>query len=125
MVEQHRTVLVTGASGFVGQPMVAALARAGYRVRAATRKKAASFPPGVEHALVPDFVNRVDWDTILRGLDIVVHVAGLAHADTPGIPEARFDRINRGATQELCGAAARAGIKRLVFISSVRATTTA
>jgi UDP-glucose 4-epimerase len=121
VVEQHTAILVTGASGFVGRPTVAALARAGYAVRAATRKKTPSFPAGVKRVVVPDFTEPVDWDTVVRGVDIVVHAAGLAHADSSEIPEARFDRVNRAATQELCNAAARAGVKRFIFISSVRA----
>ena len=123
LVEGQTIILVTGASGFVGRPLVAALARAGYAVRAATRKKDTSFPAGVEHVVVPDFTNPVDWDAVVRGVDIVVHVAGLAHADASEIPEARFDRINRAATQELSDAATRAGVKRFIFISSVRAQT--
>jgi len=122
IVSEHRsTVLVTGASGFVGRPLVAALAHAGFAVRAATRNQDASFPAGVERLLVPDFTHPIDWDAIVRGVDVAVHAAGLAHPDASEIPEARFDRVNRAATQELCDAAARAGMKRLIFISSVRA----
>jgi nucleoside-diphosphate-sugar epimerase len=118
--QQRPTVLVTGASGFLGRPLVAALAEAGYGVRAATRSPA-SFRPGVEQTLVPDFTRPVDWDPILRGVELVVHTAGLAHADSSEIPIDRFDRINRIATQELASAAARAGVKHFIFISSVRA----
>jgi len=121
MREQSNIVLVTGASGFVGRPLIEALVRVGYRVRAATRDRTASFPTGVERVLVPDFINPVDWRPIVRGVDIVVHLAGLAHADTSEIPETRFDRLNRGATHNLSTAAAQAGVQRLVFISSVRA----
>lgn len=120
-VGKNSTVLVTGASGFIGRPLVAALVRAGYAVRGATRQNAMQFPEGVERVLVPDFTNPVDWGPFVRDVDIVVHAAGLAHADTSEISEARFDRINRAATQELCDATARAGAKRLVFISSIRA----
>jgi UDP-glucose 4-epimerase len=121
VVEQRRrTILVTGASGFVGRPLVAALAAAGYAVRATARSPAA-MPPGVELTLVPDFAGPVDWDPILRGIDLVVHAAGLAHADSSEIPAGTFDRINRATTQELAGAAARAGVTGFVFISSVRA----
>jgi UDP-glucose 4-epimerase len=118
--QQRSTVLVTGASGFLGRPLVAALAEAGYGVRAATRSEAV-FPPGVERIVVPDFTRPIDWDPILRGVDLVVHTAGLAHADSSEIPIDRFDRINRIATQELAAAAARAGVAHFVFISSVRA----
>ena len=123
MVEHRSTVLVTGASGFVGRPLLDALIRAGYAVRAATRNADTAFATSVERVLVPDFVNDVDWDAILPGIDFVVHAAGLAHADASEIPEAQFDRINRIATQGLSEAAARAGAKRFVFISSVRAQT--
>jgi UDP-glucose 4-epimerase len=118
--QQRPTVLVTGASGFLGQSLVAALAAAGYGVRAATRLPTA-FPPGVERVLVPDFTEPIDWDPILREVNLVIHTAGLAHADSSQIPIDRFDRINRVATQELASAAARAGVVQFVFISSVRA----
>ena len=118
--QERPTVLVTGASGFLGRPLVATLADAGYGVRAATRAST-EFPPGVERVRVPDFTRPVDWDSILRGVQIVVHTAGLAHADSSGISLDRFDRINRAATQELAAAAARAGVAHFVFISSVRA----
>jgi nucleoside-diphosphate-sugar epimerase len=121
VVEQRSTVLVTGASGFVGQPLVGALARAGYAVQAATRRQRTTFPAGVARVVVPDFASPVDWDAVVHGADVIVHAAGLAHADTSDIPEARFDRINRAATEDLCAAAARAGVKRIVFVSSVRA----
>jgi UDP-glucose 4-epimerase len=99
---------------------VAALAEAGHGVRAATRL-ATVFPPGVERVLVPDFNRPIDWHPILRGVDLVVHTAGLAHADSSEIPADLFDRINRIATQDLAHAAARAGVAHFVFISSVRA----
>ena len=99
---------------------MAKLADTGYAVRAATRSPAV-FPPGVERVFVPDFANPIDWEPILRGVDLVVHAAGLAHADSSEIPIDRFDRINRIATQELASAAARAGVVQFVFISSVRA----
>jgi UDP-glucose 4-epimerase len=50
-----------------------------------------------------------------------VHVGGLAHADRSAHPEEQFDLVNRAATQNLSAAAARAGVQRLVFVSSVRA----
>src|ERR1019366_7803002 len=75
-----KRILVTGASGFVGRPLVAALLRAGYVVRAVTRRQV-SLPDSVEAAIIPDLKNPIDWNPILQGVDIVVHLAGLAHVD--------------------------------------------
>jgi UDP-glucose 4-epimerase len=99
---------------------VAALLRAGYAVRAATRRQG-SFPDSVEAAIIPDFTNPIDWNPILRGVDIIVHLAGLAHVKIPDTPYSEFDQINRIGTQRLAQAAKEAAIERFVYISSVRA----
>jgi nucleoside-diphosphate-sugar epimerase len=116
-----KRILVTGASGFIGQPLVQALVRSGYAVRAATRRPV-SFSKEVDVAIIPDFASPIDWKPILRGIDIVIHAAGLAHADESVASIAAFD-ANCKATQELAAAAARAGVERFLYISSVRAQT--
>jgi nucleoside-diphosphate-sugar epimerase len=115
-----KRVLVTGASGFVGRPLVAALLRAGYAVRAATRRQL-SFPDSVEVVTIPDFLNSIDWNPILRGVDIVVHLAGLAHSRIPETAYSEFDQVNWIATQRLADAVKEAGSDRFIYISSVRA----
>jgi nucleoside-diphosphate-sugar epimerase len=115
-----KRILVTGASGFIGRPLVAALLRAGYAVRAATRRQV-SFPNSVEVAIVPDFLNPVDWNPILQGVDIIVHLAGLVHSKIPESAYSEFDQVNWMATQRLANAAKEVGIERFVYISSVRA----
>jgi UDP-glucose 4-epimerase len=113
-------VLVTGASGFVGRAVIAALAAEGRAVRAAARRPLPSFPDGAEVLAHGDLAQPVDWRPHLDGADQVVHLAGIAHAGR-GIAAARYDAVNRDATAQLSAAAAAAGIRHFVFVSSIRA----
>ena len=113
------TILVTGASGFVGPHDVAALVGAGWRPRLALRRPV-PVAAGVETVLTGDLAGPVDWSAALQGVDHVVHMAGLAHAG-PGLDEALYRRINTEATLELARAAVAAGIRRFVHLSSIKA----
>ena len=113
-------VLVTGASGFVGRALVSDLATAGNTVRAAMRQPADVFPRSVEVVAVSDLTRPVEWRALLKNVETVVHLAGIAHAG-PGVAEEAYDRVNRLATAELAHAAKATGIRHLVFMSSVRA----
>lgn len=114
-------VLVTGASGFVGRALVDALAGAGYRVRAATRLgTVAMFPANVQAVTTGDYRAPVDWAPLLADVDAVVHLAGIAHIG-PAIGESDYDRVIHAATAGLAAACSKAGVRRLVFMSSVRA----
>ena len=113
-------VLVTGASGFIGRALVADLAGAGHSVRAAMRQPADVFPRSVEVVAVSDLTRPVEWRSLLKGVDTVIHLAGIAHAG-PEIAADAYDRVNRLATAELANAAKGVGVRHLVFISSIRA----
>ena len=115
-----KNVLVTGASGFLGRRLVEELVRAGHSVRAVTRGSP-SFPGAVSVAFIADLSGQVDWRPILEGIDVVIHLAGVAHADLKGADLPTFDLVNWIATQNLASAAKQAGIERFVFVSSVRA----
>ncbi|HEV7257500.1 MAG TPA: NAD-dependent epimerase/dehydratase family protein [Bosea sp. (in: a-proteobacteria)] len=112
-------VLVTGAGGFIGPHVVAALKAAGYRIRVAQRS-AAPVPAGAEAVVTGDLATLVDWSAALEGVQHVVHLAGLAHAG-PGLDEDLYRRINTRATLDLAEAARRAGVSRFVCISSIKA----
>ena len=101
---------------------MAAFLREGYNVRAATRRPT-SFPDSVEEVIVPDFRDIVDWKSILRDVEIVIHLAGLAHADANDVPFGVYDQINWIVTAQLANAAKKARVKRFIYISSVRAQT--
>jgi UDP-glucose 4-epimerase len=113
-------VLVTGATGFCGRPLVAALGDAGCAVRAVVR--GAPSPPfgSAVETVQADIAASVDWPPLLAGVDAVVHLAGIAHARAR-IPDERYDAINHRATAALAQAARTAGVQHLVFVSSVRA----
>ena len=111
--------------------MVSALAAEGDEVHAAVRTSAEAandspagraFPQGITIVRHGDLDAPVDWSPLLSGVDAVVHLAGIAHAG-PGIAEERYDRVNHHATAALAAAARDAGVRRVVFVSSIRAQT--
>lgn len=118
-------ILVTGATGFVGRALVPLLRTCGHTVRAAVRRPDAVLPVGVEAVLVGEIGSLTDWRAALDGIEAVVHLAGLAHnryrrEDFPDQRHA-FTEINLGGTRRLAEAAAAAGIRRMVYVSSLKA----
>ena len=113
-------ILVTGASGFIGQSLVPALAKRGFFVRAAARDPSTiAQAPNIEPFAVPDLARPADWTAALEGVSHIVHLAGIAHA--PGaLPDDVYTRINTEAVAELAGQA-KGRIERFVLMSSVRA----
>jgi nucleoside-diphosphate-sugar epimerase len=113
-------ILVTGASGFVGRALVAAFAEQGHEVRAAVRRAPLrAFPRGVDVLQHPDLAQPIDWRPLLDGAEQVIHLAGVAHSS--GVAPDFYDLINRAATARLAAAAAEAGVRHLVFVSSIQA----
>lgn len=114
-------VLVTGANGFVGKPLCAELLRQGRSVRVALR--CANTPvEDVEVVAVGDIHDETDWADALRGVDVVIHLAARVHVmkDAAADPLAEFLKVNLHGTTNLAQYAARAGVKRLVFVSSIK-----
>lgn len=113
-------ILVTGASGFIGQHLVRELAECGFQVRAAARQPIVFDDPRIEGVALGDMSRSFAAEYLVRGVDAVVHAAGMAHASTD-IPDAAFTAINVDATRQLARAARAARVKRFVLMSSIRA----
>ena len=111
-------VLVTGAAGFVGKALVRDLAEHGHDAIPAVRRMAA-LPNEV---VVPDMDAQTDWHAALAACSAVVHLAARVHLmrDTAQDPLALYRATNTEATLNLARQAAQAGVKRFVFVSSIK-----
>ena len=115
-------VLVTGASGFVGRHLIRALRDAGHEVAACSRSRVEQ--PGFFYIASPDLEPGADWAAALAGVDVVVHLAGLAAVDGLGNSadlEGEYRKVNVEGTRALAKQAAKAGVKHFVFMSSLHA----
>lgn len=115
-------VLVTGASGFIASHLLPCLLAKGWYVRAAVRnaERLKLLPPRVEGIVVGELSPETDWSAASREIDVIVHLAGRAHVLRDRAVEEYYS-TNVGASRSLAEAAAGAGVKRLVFVSSVKA----
>ena len=116
-------VLITGATGFLGQALVSHLARdSALRVRGSSRSGAVAQDARIESVCVPDMTDATDWTLPLGGVDVVVHTAARVHVmhDEALDPLTEFRRINVHGTLNLARQAAAAGVRRFVFISSIK-----
>ena len=115
-------VLVTGAAGFVGRALCTALREAGDEVVASTRDAAEPWVSGLEVHPIPDIGPDTDWSGAFAGVDAVVHLAARAHVmkERHAQPLAAYRRANAEGTRRLAEAAAAAGVRRVVFLSTVK-----
>lgn len=113
--------LVTGANGFVGKALCAELHERGIAVCAAVRSANVEFDD-LEREIVGAIDAETDWTNALHGVDVVTHLAARVHVmhDESNDPLEEFRRVNVAGTENLARQAARAGVKRLVFVSSIK-----
>ncbi len=111
-------ILVTGAAGFVGRRLVDALAARGEQVIALARKAGAVAPRDGVTPLVGDLLNAADYESALTAVDCVIHLAAVTGKARPDA----FQKGNVEATKTLIAACERAGVKRLILVSSIAVT---
>ncbi|MEA2391162.1 MAG: hypothetical protein QOK31_1271 [Solirubrobacteraceae bacterium] len=104
-------VLVTGASGALGQRVLAALRTSGWRTRATAHRRPV---PGAEEAVPADVVDADAVSRAAAGATVIVHLAGRTHARRAG----SYDAVNVGGTRNVVEAARRHAVGRLVHVST-------
>jgi nucleoside-diphosphate-sugar epimerase len=118
-------VLVTGANGFMGQALCAGLYAEGWHVRGAVRspQKAGILPKKISPVIIKAIGPDTDWSEALAGIDTVVHLAARVHVlkDAASDPLAAFREVNLKGTAHLAGMAAQPGVRRFIYMSSVKA----
>ncbi|HEY0125438.1 MAG TPA: NAD-dependent epimerase/dehydratase family protein [Rhizobium sp.] len=109
-------ILVTGATGFVGQALCAELSRRQMVYRPVSRAPKPGF------VAMGTFDGATDWSGALAGVETVVHLAARVHVmnDSSVDPLAAFRAANVSATVNLARQAARAGARRFIFLSSIK-----
>ncbi|MBD8491447.1 UDP-glucose 4-epimerase family protein [Pseudomonas syringae] len=116
-------IAVTGATGFVGSAVVRQLSdQRSCRVRAAVRRNDGLADARIEVVNVGDLAPDNQWQALVQGCDVVIHCAARVHVlnDSTSDPEAEYFRANVAATLNLARQAAQAGVKRFIFISSIK-----
>ncbi len=117
------TILITGADGFVGAALIRRLQQTpDTDVRACTRRPVRSDAANITWLQTPSLADDVSWLPQLADVDVVIHLAALVHRgdiDSPAI-EQEYQAINVAGTRRLAAQAATAGVRRFIFLSSVK-----
>jgi nucleoside-diphosphate-sugar epimerase len=122
-----KKILVTGATGFVGGAVMGELLRLGMPIIAGVRKETANLADAVQQVVIGDLSALEETSFALKrslfeGVDIVVHTAARVHVMNDDVidPLEAFRKVNRDATLVLARMAADSGVKRFVFLSSIK-----
>ncbi len=121
MTEQLR-VVVTGGRGFIGRSLVLALQAKNLDILSVVRGGVAAQSLQPHEVGIERLDTSTNWCSVLKGANVVVHLAARAHImrDEAIDPLAEYRRTNTDATMHLALQAARAGVKRFVFVSTLK-----
>lgn len=117
------SVLVSGANGFVGRVLCDTLLHKGHKVTAAVRSaEAAATMPHLPTVVMGDVDADTQWQSALEHIDVVIHLVARVHImqDRHENPLAEFRKINVAGSINLARQAAGCGVKRLIYLSSIK-----
>ena len=122
-----RRVVVTGANGFIGNHVCRRLVESGKEVTACIRAQAdasllAAIPGGLRVHRIPSVGGDADLARVFSSADAVIHLAGRAHVmrETVAAPLNEFRKVNVGGTETLASLATQQGVKRFIYMSSIK-----
>tara|TARA_Y100000389_G_C17458710_1_gene520031 strand:- start:76 stop:1026 length:951 start_codon:yes stop_codon:yes gene_type:complete len=116
-----KKILVTGASGFVGKSLCETLSKSGRSVFGAVRSSnSILINNNVKYISVGDISFKKDWKNFLYNVDCIIHCAGIAHKMNNDKNFDVYRLTNIDGTKHLAEQAVEAGVKRLIFLSSIK-----
>lgn len=117
-----KKILITGSTGFVGQALVCELGGKPYQLTSAVRRYSEELPKSVKQFFIGDIQPETVWSEALKDISVVVHLAARVHImkDDSDDPLEAFRSINTKATRNLARQAAESGVKRFIFLSSIK-----
>lgn len=116
------TILLTGATGFIGSVLAQHLHQQGCSLTATVRHVTNNLLPSIQQTPIGDLLPNTDWTLALNNVDTVIHLAARVHVmnDTDADPLEAFRRTNTAATLNLAQQAARSGVRRFIYLSSIK-----
>jgi len=116
-----KRICITGANGFIGKTLCKFLKASDYHIRGFVRAMDLdNNSPETEYISVGDISSKTNWKDYLNGFDCIIHCAGLTHQINSNKDRYVYNLVNIDGTKRLAEQAVEAGIKRLVFLSSVK-----